>query len=215
MPKNLFEYIAAAREKNLSDDEIKNQLLDAGWPPNAVNGAFSLHNLTQENLVPPPVPFNGMWSGFLYILFFIALYVLLCSLAGVFHLWIDTKTPNLTILDNPYLSYIQIDSSTLMRGYIASILISYPIFAMVGFSLKKHLIMNHRVVNIRSRKILLYITLLGSFIIILWNIIGAIFGILSGGVLSNIFENLCVTLLIAGSFFGYFITEVKNDRKNY
>lgn len=213
MHKNISEYIASAREKNLTDEQIKSQLLNAGWPSNMVNSAFSIQNLDLVNPPPPAVPYTGMWIGFLYILFFISLYVLTGAIAGVFHSWINTKIPNLTILDNPYLSYIQVDSGTLMRGYLASIIISYPICVILGFILKKHLVKNHKVINIRSRKILIYITLIGAFLIMIWSIIGAIFDFLSGAVMLNVFENLCITLLLAGSVFSYFISEVKDDRK--
>jgi hypothetical protein len=172
-------------------------------------------NLLQQQgrPVPPTIPSNGMWIGFLYILFFTSLYILTGAIAGVLHLWINSKVPNFTVLDNPYLSYIPIDSQTIMRGYLASILISYPICVILGFFLKKQMLKNRILVNIRSRKILIYITLIGTFLIIVWNIIGAIFGLLAGSLLINIFENLLITLLIAGSIFGYFISEVKDDSK--
>lgn len=215
MHKNLLEYIAAARAKNLTDEQIKNQLLDSGWPLNSVNSAFSVQDLPLETLHPPVVAHTGMWIGFLYILFFISLYVLTGAIAGVFHSWINTTAPNLTLFDNTYLSYIQLDSATVMRGYLASILISYPIFVILGFVLKKNVTKNPKVLSIRSRKILIYITLIGTFLIILWNIISAIFGFLSGSLMVNVLGNLCVTILIAGGVFSYFFREVRDDGKTF
>lgn len=215
MNKNLFEYIASARAKNLSDEQIKNQLIESGWPKNKVNSAFSVQNLVQVIPDPPEVPYYGMWIGFVYILFFISLYVLIWALSGVFHSWINIKFPDVTAIDNEYLALIQPDSGTVMRSYLSSILITYPICVFLGIFIKMYLLKNRLMVNSRSRRILIYITLIGTYLILVCNIIAAFFELLSGAIIFNIFGNLFVTVLISGSMFCYFISEVKNDRKIY
>lgn len=68
--------------------------------------------------------------------------------------------------------------------------------------------------NLRSRKILIYITLIGTFLILLGNVIVTCYDLLAGNITENIIRHLLVTLLIAGPIFFYFFSEVKNDKKS-
>lgn len=213
MSKNLFEYIADARQKNASDEQIKNKLLSSGWPQNKVNAAFSVQNLVQAVPEPPAVPYSGMWIGFIYILFFISLYILTGALAGIFHSWINTKIPDLLSFDNAYTSYIQIDSDTILRTYLAMILISYPVCILLGVLIKIYIKRNRIMANSRARRLLIYITLIGTYITLIWNIIAAMYYLLAGAVVLNIVCNFSITLLISGGLFLYYVSEVKNDAK--
>lgn len=206
MAAEITNYIAKAREKNLSDEQIKNQLIAAGWPTEQVTAALMQ---TQDVPVPPPpVPHVGMWTGFLYILFFISLYVLATSIGGILHTWVDKAFPS----PNNNSSFFTFDTASVVRGYIAAIIVSYPLFTLLAIILKKQLIKQAAVKNLRSRKLLIYITLIGTFLIMLGNVISAIYDFLSGTVTGNAIRHLLITLLIAGSIFIYFLSEVKHDR---
>ncbi len=207
---DLSSYIKDARTKHVSDEQIKQALTAAGWPVDKVDKAL-LESDDSKTLPPPPppVPHVGMWIGFLYILFFISLYVLSIAIAGIFHQWIDTVIPN---TKNDLLNYLS-DNAYLMRGYIAAVIVSYPVFVMLAIVLRKQLMKQPIIKNLRSRKILIYITLIGTFLIMIGHIIATIYEFLGGNLTANAIGHLCITVMIAGSIFGYFISEVKNDRK--
>jgi MFS family permease len=205
----LKNYIDEARQKKVSDEQITNSLLSAGWPTDQVTAALAGD---ADLLVPPPAPsvaHVGMWTGFLYILFFISLYVLATSIGGIFHTWVDKALPT---PNDSFTSYF-IDNATLIQGYLAAIIVSYPVLIALAILLKKQLIKQPMVKNLRSRKILIYITLVGTFLIMLGEVISTIYDFLSGSVTGNVIGHLFVTVLIAGSIFGYYISEVKHDRK--
>jgi hypothetical protein len=209
MPTSISAYIAQAREKKVSDDKIKAVLLAAGWPEDQV--MLALQKAPEDDLLPPPPPppvaHVGMWTGFLYILFFISLYVLATSVGGIFHHMADKIAPDIKIT-----SSLRSDNA-LLRGFTSAIIVSYPIFLILALVLKKQLIKQPAVRNLRSRKLLIYITLIGTFLIMLCHVIFSIYSFLSGTLTSNAFLHLMVTFLIAGSIFGYFLSEVKYDRK--
>lgn len=211
MPASINAYIASAREKKVGDDKIKATLIDSGWPEDQVT--LALKNAPEDDLLPPPPPppvaHVGMWTGFLYILFFISLYVLATSVGGIFHQMVDRLMPD---IKTTY-SYTRSDNS-LLRGFTAAIIVSYPIFVIIALVLKKQLTKQPAVRNLRSRKLLIYITLIGTFLIMLCHVIFSIYSFLSGSLTGNAFLHLLVTFLIAGSIFGFFINEVKYDRKN-
>lgn len=55
----ISEYIAKSREHNISDDEIKQRLLDAGWTEQAVYEALG-YKEQLEVPVPPPTPHDNI-----------------------------------------------------------------------------------------------------------------------------------------------------------
>ncbi len=222
MAAELKSYIAKAREKKLSDEQIKNSLIAAGWLEDQIADA-----LTQDPdlPVPPPPPsvsHVGMWVGFVYILFFISLYVLSGAVSGILNIWIDKAIP--TYIDSAstdsnsfdfFAFFIQnFDTPSVIRGYIAAIIVSFPIFMSLAVILKKQLATQPVVKNLRSRKILIYITLIATFLILLGNVIATCYDFLAGTVTGNGLGHLGVTILIVGAIFIYFIGEVKNDRKS-
>ncbi|SRR5258708_4840351 len=211
MAEALTQYIVTAREKKIPDEQIKNSLLAAGWPAEQVTPALlQTADLSVPPPPPPSFPHVGMWTGFLYILFFISLYVLATSIAGILDTWVDKAVPSLA---NKTSSFFVLDTNAIVRGYISAIFVSYPIFLALAIILKKQLTKQPMVANLRSRKILIYITLIGTFLIMLGNIITTGYDFLSGNITGNAIGHLLITLLIAGSIFGYFIIEVKYDRK--
>ncbi|HVA96501.1 MAG TPA: DUF5671 domain-containing protein [Candidatus Acidoferrales bacterium] len=220
MSSELTSYIEKARGKKQNDGQIASSLLAAGWQKEQITEA-----LAQDSDIPvppPPVAHVGMWTGFLYILFFIALYVLATSIAGIFHVWIDKPTltslssstnyPNVSWYDfaTYYLGY---DTASLVRSYIAAIIVSYPLFVVLAVILKRQILKHPAVRDLRSRKILFYITLIGTFLILLGDIIMTCYDVLANSMTYITFRHLLVSLLIAGPIFAYFISEVKNDSK--
>lgn len=207
---DLDAYIAKAHEKNLSDEQIKSNLIAAGWPKETAEKAF--HQPTVDPLLPPPPPPPvaqvGMWTGFLYIIFFVCLYICATAISFIFHHGIDSIFPPSY---ETYTDFSGLYDATI-QGSLAAIIVSFPLFAFLAFALKKQLVKNPAIRNIRSRKILIYITLVGAFLIMIGHIIGTVYGFLNGSTNSlNTLGHLGVTLLIAGSIFAYFITEVKHD----
>jgi hypothetical protein len=219
MSAELKTYIEKARGKKINDEQINNSLIAAGWPAEQVTAALASDS---DLLVPPPPPsvaHVGMWTGFLYILFFISLYVLAAAISGILTIWVDKAIP--TVIDTSNSSSFDLfsfftdnfDTPSVIRGYIAAIIVSFPLFVALALVLKKQLVTQLLVKNLRSRKILIYITLVGTFLILLGNIITTCYEFLSGTVTGNGLGHLGVTLLIVGAIFAYFIGEVKNDRK--
>ena len=215
MASEITSYITKARDKKLTDKQIEENLVSAGWSQEQVATALS----KEADLPVPPPPPNvahvGMWTGFLYILFFISLYVLATAIAGMLNIWVDKAIP--TVIDTNSSNvdfFFGFDTPSIIRGYLAAIIVSFPLFVVLALVLKKQLVKQPGVKNLRSRKLLIYITLITTFLILLGNVIATCYELISGTVTGNGLGHLGVTLLITGAIFAYFIGEVKNDRKS-
>lgn len=210
--QELLDYIKTAREKKIADETIKSTLISNGWQEVDVNTALAPTSQVGNDIPlppPPPVAHIGMWVGFLYILMFIALYILATAIGGIFHFWIDKLIPD------PANSLGDVKSvffDLVIPAYVAAIIVSFPIFAYLAIMLKKQLSKNLAIKNLRSRKILIYITLIGTFLIMTSNIIGTIYSFLTGTFTFNALGHLFITFIIAGYIFYYFLHEVKSDK---
>ena len=206
---DLEKYIATARAQNATNDQIKQQLVQSGWVESEVSEALNPQPSGAPNLPPPPVPRFGMWVAFQYIILFISLYISATALGGLLHTAVDRIFQDRI---NQY-SYGSTINSYLLNFYLAFLIVGFPIFAYLFITLKRQVIKNPAIKNITSRKVLIYITLVGTFLIMVGHLIGTLMSFLSGSIaLSSIFH-LGVTFLIAGSIFGYLLLAVKEDRK--
>lgn len=205
----LTEYIAAARVKKATDDQIREALLKNGWQANDINHAL---NPIKEDVVvvpPPPAPHFGMWIGFLYVILFISLYVFATALGGILHYGVSDFIPDK--LDTVNAGYTI--GKTLMQTYLACLIVAFPIFAALFLLLKKQTIKTPAIKGLRIRKILIYLTLVGTFLIMLGHVIFTVYGFLGGSVTARSLADLGVTFLVAGSIFTYFLMDVWGDRK--
>lgn len=205
---NLLDFIESARNKGVGDSAIKTTLLQHGWKEQDIEQAMSAKGFSLP--VPPPVQHFGMWIGFLYIILFISLYVCASSFAGILDYAVDANIPD--ALDRSETIYTII-GQYLMQYYLASLIVGFPIFAGLFIFLKKQTLKNPAIKGIRSRKILVYITLIGTFLIILGHLISTVYGFLGGIITTRTIGHLGVTLLVAGSIFIYFLVEIWGDRK--
>lgn len=206
---NLQSYISEMRTKGVADEQIKAELLKHGWPEKDVNAAITPIQSSSPVPPPPDVSHFGMWIGFLYIILFIALYVTATAFGGILHYAVDELIPDK--LDTVNLGYGA--GQYLMQGYLACLIVGFPIFAVLFLFLKGQTLKNPAIKNLRIRKILIYLTLIGTFLIMLGHIIITVYGLLGGSVTMRAIGHLGVTLFVAGGIFIYFLQDVLGDRK--
>jgi hypothetical protein len=109
-------------------------------------------------------------------------------------------------------SYTDGINTYLLNVYIAFLIVGFPIFATLFVFLKRQAIKNPGIKNLGVRKFLIYLTLVGTFLIMIGHLITTIFGLLSGEIAMSSIFHLGVTFLIAGSIFVYLLLAVKEDR---
>ena len=218
MSTDLQSYIQQLRAEQTPDETIKKTLIDAGWDVAMVNDALS-----GKSPVPPPPPTGkpitkpqtGMWDAFEHILMFISLYSMAGAISLLVHLYIDKWFPGVgtsygsrySLSGNSAVNTVAIDFS------IATLLVTYPLFAFFHLNLKQRTKKNPLIKFLRSRKFLIYTTLVVTFMIAIGNIIGAIFAMLSGNISNNFLLHLFATLVICGLIFAYYLLQVLEDRK--
>jgi hypothetical protein len=202
--QDLEKYLQTAREQKLSDMEIKSQLVKSGWDEKIVADALT-PKAPIISVPPPPAPRFSMWVAFQYIIMFIALYVSATSLGGLLNYAVDKLFP-----DNAYNTFYS--SKYLINGYIAALIVAFPIFAVLFVVLNKQALQQPFVKQFRARKQLIYFTMVVTFIIMIWHLIATVYSFLNGQTTTSSLGHFGVTLIVAGTIFFYLLFQVKEDR---
>lgn len=218
----LKDYIAKAKAKGLDDNSIKILLMQNGWSESVVNSALNI--ATIEDLTPPKPshlqtrqnisvtkPSSSMWDAFEHCLLFISLYIMATSIDLILNYFVDKWLPGITDINNYSADTTWQDS--LLRGYLAALIVSLPLFIFFFLRITKETLQTPAIRNLGARKILIYLTLVITFIIMLWNVITIVFTFLSGNVTLNFLLHFIITVLVSGIVFGYYLFQVKEDRK--
>lgn len=214
--EEIRQYIIAARLKNMSDSDIKDQLIKAGWELGDVMKTF---DAIGTDGVPVPSPHVsghfGMWATFLYILLFISLYALATSVGIILHAAVDKNIPD--VIDTmDYSAYYTtyLTSDWYVNFAKASIIVSYPIFAILLYLLGRQAVSQPQIRNLRGRKILIYISLVVTFLIMITSIIATLYGYLNDGMLAQrTLLHTLVTLVLSGGIFSALLYIVRKDKK--
>ncbi|HSX57872.1 MAG TPA: DUF5671 domain-containing protein [Candidatus Saccharimonadales bacterium] len=208
--KDLEKYIAASREKGLPDSEISEQLVKTGWSEDEVKKTLSNQPAANTNIpVPPPAPRFGMWLTFHYVILFISLYVVSVSEGEILHYLVNNWIPDAAEDVSNYGGYL----STLLRGLLAALIVVYPVFAFLFILAKRQIFKNPTIRNFKVRKVLIYITLVVTFLIMIWKLVEVVYSFLGGEIGTRFFAHFAITFIISGSIFFYLLNEVKEDRK--
>lgn len=217
--EQLVEYIKKSRSESKSDDTIRSNLHAVGWGSDAVNRAFLIVDSPDIPVPAPsevPAPENkpkltlnhSMWDAFEHILLFISLYVFAFAVSFLLHSYIDHFWPEIKNTSGYYSSY----SGGLILSSMAALIVSFPLFAAfflhLGFRTRNH----PELRNLRSRKFLIYLTLIITFIIMIAYVIAAVYGFLTGNISVNFSLHFGAILLVCGSIFGYYLNQIKEDR---
>ena len=223
--KALIQYIAAARKKGHSDEQIKHDLVAAGW--NAKMVAASIAGESDLPVPPPPavrgegapraVVQNFSTRGLEYIIMFIALGVSAVSLGSILHSTINALVGS--------------EQSALSGGngavpFAASALVvSFPVLAYLFLRLKNAELSDASLRADASRKRAIQLTLIVTFLVGLGNVIYFVYSLMAGdtvdtynsfgspaasSILGN-FVHLLITLAIAGGIFMYYWRDEHQD----
>lgn len=200
-------YIQALRKKGRTDDYIVNRLVAGGWSKNQAVIA-----LYPED--PPPPGHEqqghaGMWEGFEHVLLFLSLYVMAGATGTILHALVDRFLP--AVEANTYYSSVAIANT--IRTSVAAIVVSFPLFSYFYLDIAKRLQRFPAIREMRSRKLFIYLTLIGTFIWGMVKISTLLYEMLGGNVTYNFVAHTVVTLAIVTLIFIRYLVEVQEDRR--
>lgn len=156
---------------------------------------------------------ESFWDTFEHVLLFISLYVYAISLTLMLHRFIDAGFPE-NYSSRSFYHPGMIDKN-LVRGYMASLIVSFPLFSFFFLRVKERVLKYPSLIHLRSRKQLIYMTMVVAFVIVLLNVISIVISFLDGNTNLNFFFHFLATVTVASIIFAYLLNEVKSERRAY
>jgi len=221
MNNDLIDYIKKAKEKNLSNEQIKDHLVEIGWSNEKIIEAIAY---ASDLPVPPTPPSSGpilWWFGVSYLLFFVSLFLLMVASGNILHNWIDkplltasaSSTTGISASSYDLIAYSAIfNMIPLTQIYIPAIIISYSVALFLAIFLKRQEAKRPLIKENRFYRLLFSTTLIITFLYTLTEIIVAGFEYLSGNPVYITLRHAVVILLTSGIIFVYCATEIKHWR---
>lgn len=149
---------------------------------------------------------------FMHLLATIMLYASAISFLVVIFQLVNVNLPD--ILDQNTFNYYYLDGAySLMRGAIAFLIISFPVYIFCFWRLKKSYEKNPQKLELRIRKWLVYFTLFSTALLIVGNLIALLIGFLHGDFTLRFVLKILSVFFVAGSIFTYYIFDLKNRYK--
>jgi hypothetical protein len=228
MPENqsLKDYVAQRLGQGVSVDKLKSELNRVGWPENDILAALAISTPPEPPVPTPPMPpvpnvstggrvsgNIGMWDTFEHVLLFVSLLVFAVIFTQTLHVFINKWYPNTTVDQYSVGYYVDTFQATLLRWYLATLIVAYPLFAYFFLDISKRTRLNPSIRGLKSRKTLIYLTLIITFLIMIGEIINTVFNLLSGNISLNFVLHFTVTVVVTGIIFAYYLFQVREDRK--
>lgn len=207
---DLVAFIRESLSKGQSREQIREALLNAGWEADEVADGLSRF---AESSFPIPVP-KPRHSGspreaFLYLVTFIALYISALALGGLQFGIVDHLMPD--AVESYYYSYG--DELSGLRWSIATLLVAYPLYALLTRMHLKSYVTDPERRGSSVRRWLTYLTLVVAACVMIGTMIGLLGGLLEGVLALKTLLKILIAMALAGAVFLFYLWEVKLGSK--
>lgn len=173
----------------------------------------------QKAPLPKPavseIPQLGMFIGFLYIIYFIALYAWATSFGNILHEVVNRYIHDALEVEEARRAFFGFWAQDyVIKWSLSTLVIFYPVFALVHLLIQHFIINRPETINIRVRKILIYLTLTGTFLVSCYQLVKFVYAFLDGTVTFKTFVHFSLTLSIASLIFIYYFFQIKKDKNS-
>ena len=203
MSQELHSFVKESLEKNQSRAAIQEALLSAGWQEQEI--AKALNSFAEVNFpipVPKKKPYLVAREAFLYLVSFITLYIVALSFGALIFFFIDIWFPDPLRF-----------GGGVPRTAIASLIVAFPIFLVITRALHKGADKDPERKESRIKKWLTYLTLVIAAGVLIGDLITVLSSLLGGELSMRFFLKASTVFLVAGSIFGYYLSDLQKEEK--
>ena len=207
MQHTLQEFIAHARSKGMDHQTIRMLLLSSGWKEKDVVEALT--EATLDMPVPAPEDRGGAREAFFHLLAFVTLYASVISVLVLLFEYLNRHFPDAAF---DYANYG--DDSSTIRWFIATLIVSFPVFAWMSYIIAKDIAKNPERAWSPVRRWLTYLTLFVTACVLVGDGITLLFYLLQGEISVRFVLKVFAVLAIAGMVFTYYFLALKTSPKD-
>ena len=159
--------------------------------------------------IPIPKLKTSPRDFFLHLLSIVMLYASAIAFITLLFQYINLLIPDI-IQDSSYWAIGSIKD--LGRGALATLIVVFPVYIWVSWFLNKDYTNNPEKRDLRIRKWLLYFTLFAAAIVIVVDFVTLIRSFLEGELSIRFLLKVLTVGFVAGSIFGYYLTDIKKSK---
>jgi hypothetical protein len=165
-------------------------------------------------------------ESFGYFFMFITLYLVAAAIGMILHYHAENFFPAIGTISRESSGFPDVFSYLILEmvgsGYgvispiiphIATLIVVYPFFAFLFLWVTNRKYKDSSVRNLKSRKYFLYVTLVLTFLFMLFKIITLVMNLLTGNGTMNFISHFLITVGINATIFAYCVYELWEDKK--
>ena len=203
MNQELHSFVKESLGSKQSRAAIQEALLQAGWQEQEI--AKALKPFAEVDFpipVPKKKPYLVAREAFLYLVSFITLYITAFSVGTLIFSFIDIWFPDPLRF-----------GGGVPRTAIASLIVAFPIFLVITRALHKGAAKDPERKESRIKKWLTYLTLVIAAGVLIGDLITVLSSLLGGELTMRFFLKALIVFGIAGSTFGYYLSDLQKEEK--
>ena len=194
--------------RGLEKEFIRKALIDAGWTTDQAQAAIDAYaDVPFPVPVPKPRPQLSARDAFLYLVLFTTLYLSSYHFGSLLFDLINRAYPDASALTSA--SYI----GDRMRWSVSSLIIAFPAFLFmaryIGIDVSRHPVKRLS----KIRRWLTYLTLFIATGFLIGDLTTLVYSVLAGELTIRITLKIMVVILIAGSVFGYYLSDLQREER--
>ena len=203
LSSELVGFVKAGLERGLPRDQIREALVQAGWPLEQVSQALAGYaDVPFPIPVPRPSSAASSRETFMYVVMFTTLIVSAYSLGNLIFELINRAYPDPA--QPAFGSTLQA-----IRWSLASVIVAFPIFVYVASLIDREVRAQPIKRASRVRKQLTYVTLFIASVVLIGDVITVVYNFLGGELTLRFLLKVITVGAIAGSVFGYYLRDLR------
>ena len=201
-------FVREALGQGIDKPAIERVLTSAGWPGAQTRAVLNGYADVEFPLpVPMPRPYLSAREAFLYLVLFASLYLAAWNLGSLLFELINRAWPDPAVVEY---GRHGVES---MRWSAASVIIAFPVFVYVARFLGKEMSRNPVKRLSAVRRWLTYLTLFLAATVLIGDMITLVYKMLGGELAVRFLLKVLVAAVIAGSIFGYYLSDIRREER--
>jgi uncharacterized membrane protein len=204
--EELLGFVRSALRRDLSREQIRAALAQAGWPSDEIDKALRAYAEVDFPIpVPRPRPYLSARDAFIYLVIFATLAITAIHFGSLLFELIDKALPD--ALDEPHEGY----NVNAVRQAIAALVVAFPIYVFLSYRVNAAIRRDPTKRSSRIRKWLTYLTLFIASAVLVGDLSTVIYSLLAGELTTRFILKALTVVLIAGAIFGYYLWDLRDD----
>jgi len=205
---DLTGFVGDALRQGQSRAAIDEVLRRAGWSVEQVRDALAgFADVPFPVPVPWPRPYLSAREAFMYLLMFSTLWVSAFNLAFLLFDLINLAMPDAAMdMRNPF-------ARAALRGEASTIIVAFPVFAWLAMLTSRAVKRDPTQRASKVRRWLTYLTLFAAATSLICDVGALVYNLLGGEITTRFLLKAGVVGLIAGTVFGYYLSDLRVDEK--